>query len=334
MKTFLISLLLFTNLFSYSQSNRIFGEVYIKDVNILNDTLLRKNYSFNMYYSKDSCIDATKKKISRRNDYTFDFKISKSNLRKYKYIHFESFDHSIVLQISQILNTKQTLIFDSVNSNDLSAFHNSTPNSGNPPLMIVKKPAIYLYPITEQKISIHHDFKGQILNTYPVYNNGWNVIAKPNGSLLNLDDNRLYSYLFWDGAYNFPVSHYNFKDGFVVTKHETISFLQEKLAFIGLNTTEINDFIVFWLPALSENESNFIHFRINDNIDQSSFLTIHPKPETEIRVFMEFMSLENFDKTNIISEQILPKIERKGFTMVEWGGAEVKKEMLMNLVVE
>lgn len=179
------------------------------------------------------------------------------------------------------------------------------------------KPAIYLYPTQEQKITVQLDFKGQLGTTYPKYNQSWNVIAKPNGEILNLADNRKYTYLFWEGDTKFPESHFNYQSGFVVAKDELDKFLLEKLAYIGLNNTEINDFIVYWLPQLEKNEYNLIHFFVNDNIDNSAFLDVKPKPDTQIRVFMEFKAV---DKNYKITKQELPRIERKGFTLVEWGG--------------
>jgi len=185
---------------------------------------------------------------------------------------------------------------------------------------IVKKPAIYLYPTEKTDITILHDFKGTITNTYPEYVKGWHVTAFPDGKLIDKTDNRIHNYLFWDGVYNFPKEHATFDSGFVVKKQNTIDFLQKTLANIGLNNTEINDFIVFWLPELTENEINFIHFSINNNIDNSSFLNIQPTPDTQIRVFMEFYGIS--DESNIkLPVQKLPIFERKGFTMVEWGGA-------------
>ena len=85
----------------------------------------------------------------------------------------------------------------------------------------ILKPAIYLYPTSKQKIEIIHDFKGTILNTYPKYNNKWTVIAEQTGLLTNLNDNRKYQYLFWDGAYKFPAEHYNYKSGFYINRENT-----------------------------------------------------------------------------------------------------------------
>ena len=163
------------------------------------------------------------------------------------------------------------------------------------------------------------------MNTYPLYKNGWNVIAEPNGVLLNLDDKRTYNYLFWDGSYNFTKKHYQYENGFYVKKEDNITFLQEKLELLGLNNTEINDFVVYWLPELNKNEENFIHFWVNDNIDNSSVLNINPKPDTLLRIFMEFKAYNGEPKLPV---QALTSTPRKGFTVVEWGGSNIDEPIL------
>ena len=50
-------------------------------------------------------------------------------------------------------------------------------------------------------------------------------------------------------------------------------------------------------------------------------LKVSPKPDTVIRVFMDFKPL---DKKIEIKEQKLTKQTRKGFTIVEWGGSLIK----------
>lgn len=191
------------------------------------------------------------------------------------------------------------------------------------PEMFVKKPAIYLYPEKKQKIVITHEFKGKLVTTYPVYKDNWTVIAEKDGTLLNQADNRKYKYLFWDGVYAFPEEHYNFQTGFYVAKADYISFLEHKLAYIGLNESEINDFVVYWLPEMNKFEHCFVHFRVNDDIDGSSVLKTKPVADTVIRVFMEFSGLDDFNAASLLPEQVLPQLTRKGFTMVEWGGSEI-----------
>ena len=52
------------------------------------------------------------------------------------------------------------------------------------------KPIIYLYPEREQEISVKLGQPENIICSYPEYKTEWNVIAKPNGDLIDLDTNR------------------------------------------------------------------------------------------------------------------------------------------------
>lgn len=189
-----------------------------------------------------------------------------------------------------------------------------------PDVIMVKKPVIYLYPKEKTDISINIDFNGKLLTTFPKYDGIWTVTAYPNGRIFDKKTNRFYSSLFWDGSQNFSDEHYNYQSGFVVSKNNLSSFLIEKLEYIGLSNLETNEFVQYWLPILEKNETNFIHFYVNSEYDVISKNTIIPKPDTEIRLFMDFYGL---DKPIEIPEQKLQKTERKGFTVVEWGGSDV-----------
>lgn len=194
--------------------------------------------------------------------------------------------------------------------------------------IIVKKPVIYLYPEKKTDVSIQLDFKGKLLTTFPKYDSGWNVTAYPDGKIFDIKTNRYYSSLFWDGEQSFPESHFEYKDGFVVDKDKLTDFLIEKLENIGLNTSETNDFMQYWLPLLEKNQTNFIHFWINDNYNGTCKNNVSPKPETTIRIFMEYYGLDN--PVQIPQQQLKPT-KRKGFTLVEWGGTEVKSFRKKNL---
>lgn len=50
-------------------------------------------------------------------------------------------------------------------------------------------------------------------------------------------------------------------------------------------------------------------------------LEFSEKPDTLIRVIMDFKPLNK--KINV-KEQKLERMQRKGFTIVEWGGREIK----------
>lgn len=189
--------------------------------------------------------------------------------------------------------------------------------SGCTPEDKTAKPVIYLYPTEEQQIQVKLDYKGEFTCTYPEYKNGWEVIAQPNGDIINVDDNKEYSYLYWEG--NSKVN-WDFSKGFVVKGEDTREFLQEKLDYMGLTPKEYNEFIVYWLPILQENKYNLIHFA-GEEYDDYAKLEITPQPDSMLRVMMVYKPLS---KPIEVEEQKLKGFEREGFTVVEWGGTESK----------
>ena len=95
--------------------------------------------------------------------------------------------------------------------------------------------------------------------------------------------------------------------------------MQETLAEIGLTPREYNEFIVYWLPLMEDNPYNLITFQ-GDAYTDGAKLSITPKPDSLLRVFMAWMPLE--EPMEIDAPEIKP-FERNGFTVVEWGGAEI-----------
>lgn len=182
---------------------------------------------------------------------------------------------------------------------------------------VTYKPMIYLYPTHEMKVNVKLGYKDLLTVTYPKYNNGWNVTARPDGKLLG-EDGRTYYGLYWEGLNSLDNE---FKDGFVVRGKDVASFLEEKLEILGLNEIEANEFIVYWLPKLEVNEYNLIRFESIEKINEQMPLEVTPTPDTIIRVLMEYKPI---DKNVNINEQILTRAERKGFTVVEWGGSLIK----------
>ncbi|MDR1822112.1 MAG: hypothetical protein LBQ91_06725 [Oscillospiraceae bacterium] len=180
-----------------------------------------------------------------------------------------------------------------------------------------EKPVIYLYPQEQTDVSVRLTLDGKLTATYPAYNTGWNVTAFPDGTLINRADGREYSYLYWEGMQN---AEYDFSQGFVVPGADTAEFLQETLAAIGLTPREYNEFIVYWLPQMQDNAYNLISFQGAAYTD-GAVLDITPAPDSVLRVFMAYKPLE---KPIDVEPQIFEGFERVGFTVVEWGGAEVK----------
>ena len=192
----------------------------------------------------------------------------------------------------------------------------STNPFGYPPG--VDKPIIYLYPENETELSVNLGKPENITCSYPEYQNGWNVIANTDGTLIDKNTGRKLYSLYWEGIQSEPI---NFEEGFVVAGKDSIQFLEEKLAILGLTEIEAEEFIVYWLPKLQENEYNYIRFATMDEINKNMPLEFSVEPDTIIRVLMQFKGLENpID----VQEQKLETPERKGFVAVEWGGTEIK----------
>ena len=182
---------------------------------------------------------------------------------------------------------------------------------------VMKKPVIYLYPEFTQEVEVKLDYAGELTCTYPEYKDGWHIVTHPNGMLVNKENGKEYSYLFWEG--NAEIE-YDFSKGYVIAGDDTADFLEKKLSELGLNRAEANEFIVYWLPRMQDNKYNLITFQ-NEIYTEAAKLEITPKPDSILRVFMVYKPLEEFME---IEEPTIETFHRKGFTVVEWGGTEVK----------
>ena len=71
---------------------------------------------------------------------------------------------------------------------------------------------------------------------------------------------------------------------------------------------------------MQNNEYNLISFQseaYTDNVE----LDISPEPDSVLRVFMAYKALDGYVE---VEQQSFENFERNGFTVVEWGGVEVK----------
>lgn len=178
------------------------------------------------------------------------------------------------------------------------------------------KPVVYLYPEEEIQVTVQLDYAGELTCTYPAYNDGWTVTASPDGTLTD-GEGQTYSYLYWEGKDNVE---YDFSQGACVAGEDTAAFLEDALSQLGLTRREANEFIVYWLPQMEENPYNLIAFQ-SDAYTEAAQLAITPTPDTVLRVFMAWKPLE---EPMELPPQELAGPERSGFTVVEWGGCQVK----------
>ena len=180
---------------------------------------------------------------------------------------------------------------------------------------VAYKPVIYLYPEKETEVNVSLDLNGELLKSAPLYNDGWTVTAKPDGTLTTADG-RQYDYLFWEAKLN---ADYDLSEGFCVKGQDTEAFLDNALKQLGLTESEAQDFIEFWLPIMKKNPYNVISFQ-TDRYTDAAGLNVSPQPDSVIRVFMTYYAS---DSAVELPAQELTAPERSGFTVVEWGGSMV-----------
>ena len=97
--------------------------------------------------------------------------------------------------------------------------------------------------------------------------------------------------------------------------------MEAVLPQMGLTAREANEFIIYWLPRLEANPYNMIAFQ-QEAYTETAPLEVSPAPDSMLRVFMAFYGCDSHVE---MAPQEFEEFHRVGFTVVEWGGAEVKK---------
>jgi len=175
--------------------------------------------------------------------------------------------------------------------------------------MLVKKPAIYLYPIEDSFVNVHLGINGKIIKDIPKYKNGWNVFVTKDGLIENK-----YDYLFYEVQLRKIVVP---NSGWVVKYDDLENWFDVNLIKLGLNEKEKNQFKEYWLEELPK--SNYYEIKLFEEsfLKKNMDLIIFPQPDTIIRLNFYFKPL---DKEVDIQETTITTPEREGFTVVEWGG--------------
>lgn len=217
----------------------------------------------------------------------------------------------------QVICTYDNIYYDQENQRVEVDFTDVESSTFVPDPNVAYKPVIYLYPEEETEVSVKLDLNGKLTCTYPEYKDGWKVTAAPDGTLIDANG-QIYNYLYWEGD---TYTNYDLSKGFCVKGEDTAKFLEDALKKLGLTRREANEFIVYWLPLMQDNPYNIISFQTDIYTDAAK-LDINPSPDTLIRVFMAWQPTESYVE---LPEQALSAPERNGFTVIEWGGTEIKK---------
>lgn len=204
-----------------------------------------------------------------------------------------------------------------------------------------RKPAIYLYPEKTAVITVKLDKSIKYKNVIPKYKDGWLVEAEPNGFLRDLQPKytkcdklpykefgfeyskqsceiNKYPYIYWDGVQTKKPLPKKDK-GFIVKKDDIEEFLKSKADELKFNDVEKTEFVRYWTKIAKEKswKQLKIYFLQNEEVNDYLPVYVNPKPDSIYRIQIVMQKANHNEK---IEKQILIPIERKGFTLVEWGG--------------
>lgn len=243
-------------------------------------------------------------------DKIYTFKDTSSTLFKSLYTFYKIGRESNAITIDAFLAKNPVTVWK-----DSFGDYNLYLNTNYGALAECGKPVVYLYPIKTTDVTVK--VGADITKSEPAYNNGWTATAKPNGQLTV--DGKSFPYLFWEGQ---GQGLYPTVDaGFIVKKEDIASTIKDHLAKLGLNQKESADFMEFWLPKMPTTPFVRLTWFGTEQMNRLAPLSINPKPDTTIRIFLDFKGLNSsYD----IKPQTLVAKKRVGFTVVEWGGLLIK----------
>ncbi|MBL7111944.1 MAG: hypothetical protein ISS19_08390 [Bacteroidales bacterium] len=185
---------------------------------------------------------------------------------------------------------------------------------------LLAEPIIYLYDDSGKEYFINLDNKVEVVSSIPEIKSGWNVKGLASGAMMLTRSGKEYEYLFWEGFAGF-IPRLN--TGFVVSREEVPEFFDEKLFELGLIDNEIEDFKEAWMKEFENDPYYLISFYDRQIIDKIAPLDLDPQPETIIRVLMDYKPLGEL--VNVTEPDLGTTPERRGTTLVEWGG--LKREL-------
>ena len=191
---------------------------------------------------------------------------------------------------------------------------------------LMKKPVIYLYPEETTDVSVRLHAKGELTFTYPPLKSRWNFTVHPDGSLEK--EGAAYRYLFWESEQNIPSELLEKNTGKIVVGSEAVKYLEIQMKEFGMTSEERADFITFWGPILQTKSNLYIYLLFNEVCDEFASLDITPKP-TEIGRFYVLWAEVPDDYNPPLETQTVPRMKRNGFTVLEWGGAEVDTSKIL-----
>lgn len=197
---------------------------------------------------------------------------------------------------------------------ELTAYNEADSNKITDTVLVnwsqVDKPNIYLYPDSNIDISVELEFLqgGEVIKSIPDYNNSWCVSI----DTLGIIDNK-YDYLFYESI---QPDVWQYETGWCIKKDSLNNFFYTNMKRCNFSEKEISDFTTYWIPRLTDSEYYKIYPQYNSQIDKVIQLNFSIQPDNIFRLFYGVIGSDDYVK---IEEPQINKINRNGFTVVEWG---------------
>jgi hypothetical protein len=197
-------------------------------------------------------------------------------------------------------------------------------------MITVDKPVIYAYSEKELPFTLNLESKGELTFTYPILPSDatWKMKTNSKGQLSD-EKNKQYPYLFWEAKQNNAIINSTKSNSHeIINGNDLVNYFEKTLTQLGFNAREKADFITYWCPKFVDKERILVQFYIDDACSVIGELNISPKPDNFRRVFVTFST--NFVVvTDYVPQELkIKSIERNGFTVIEWGGSEIRNDEL------
>ena len=177
-----------------------------------------------------------------------------------------------------------------------------------------KKPNIYLYPETETEITVTFEKPEYLTSSIPDYTGAWTVTASPDGKLTDVVGNS-YGYLFYEALVKKKA--FQTEESFLIPADKRDETFRRILTAYSFNEQETADFIEYWSDYLKGGTDYLMYPMLTDGVDAAMPVSFSVKPDSIYRIWFGFAF---YDGGEVKTPEITP-IERKGFTVIEWGGA-------------
>jgi len=174
----------------------------------------------------------------------------------------------------------------------------------------VKKPNIYLYPQEDIDIHVSLEFPkgGEVIESVPIYNNGWYVHVDNKGKI----DNK-YDYLFYEAI---QPDVWQYDKGWCIERELLLEFFQTNLQGYNFTEEEISDFIDYWIPRLIDYDFYNIYPQEGNIIEKVIKINLSIQPKNINRLFYVVIGKMEYEQLEASS---INTFYRNGFTVTEWG---------------